>query len=97
MVKILGPNDRPVHDEALDLFAYSVNDAVNNDDLEQRVWGLDGSRGYWFTKPITLNSNEKAALRAMMEDAGWIVVDVRNSADNGERPGLCTLILREHE
>lgn len=54
----------------------------------------DGSTVNWsIVGPGTLTEGEKRELAARYLDAGWGTVDVRNSEDNGERPGLWAITL----
>lgn len=52
------------------------------------------SISYWVTIPApTLNDTEKEQIRKLYSSVGWNGVDVKNSSDDGERPGLVSIKL----
>ena len=63
---------------------------IDNDLREKVKYNLEFSDtcALWILLEGTLSEGEKKVIASELEEAEWRVASIRNSEDNGERPGL---------
>ncbi len=94
-MKPLGPSDIGSIDKQL---IERIIEKINSK-LSDPQWVKDWRRGgtenphYRFVESGTASDKDKAELTKMFRESGWGVVEVTNSEDNGERPGLVQVTL----
>jgi hypothetical protein len=93
---VLGPRDGAQRNAA-EKVVEMVNAAVRTGTVEDNRWGTGETQGFWFTVAGDIPSVARLVLIKDLQKAGWKVQGIFSSEENGERPGLTTVVLRYPE
>lgn len=73
-------------------------DGKLSDPTYAREWmcNSDTNPTYRFAIPGSVTDYEKKAIINTYMNVGWGTVEVKNSSENGERPGMVGVVLKQH-